>query len=473
MIAGANISKYYVSANGGYSWEEGDLTSEPWGVAGDPCVVIDTAGHLYYLHLASPSSGVWLDRIVCQKSTDMGQTWNMGSHMGLNGQKAQDKEWAAVNRSNNHIYAAWTQFDDYGSSDPADSTIIRFSRSIDAGETWSDAVRLSEKGGDCIDSDHTVEGAVPAVGPNGEIYVAWAGPLGIMFDRSFDEGITWLEHDLFVSDMPGGWDIDIPGIMRCNGMPVTCCDISKGPYRGRIYVNWSDTRNGEEDVDIWLTYSDDQGTSWTPPRRVNDDPPGRHQFFTWMTIDQTNGYLYFVFYDRRNYPNNQTDVFMAVSRDGGESFINFKVSESPFTPYGSIFFGDYNNISAHNNIIRPIWTRLSQGQLSIWTAIVNPDLILTDEFNEQVPFSLEQNQPNPFAESTYFPFKLKRNTRVTLKVMDTLGNEIATLIDHRELQRGKYVEQFHASEYRLVPGVYYFSLTGDGINQQKKMIYVK
>jgi hypothetical protein len=473
MVAGANISRYYYSLNGGYMWEESDLTSSLWGVAGDPCLVIDTAGHFYYLHLSSPPQGVWLDRIVCQKSADLGQTWNEGSHMGLNGDKAQDKEWAVVDRMNNHIYVTWTQFDDYGSDDPNDSTIIRFSKSVDGGISWSEAVRLSEKAGNCIDSDNTVEGAVPAVGPNGEIYTAWAGPLGIVFDRSVDGGDTWLEHDLFISDMPGGWDIDVPGISRCNGMPVTCCDLSNSPYRGRIYVNWADQRNGEDDTDIWLAWSDDGGDTWTAPQRVNDDPPGRQQFFTWMTIDQTNGYVYFVFYDRRKYTNNQTDVYMAVSRDGGQSFINFKVSETPFTPYSNIFFGDYNNISAHNNVVRPIWTRLHQGQLSVWTAIINPDLITVIEPDNYNPFCLEQNQPNPFTETTYFPVKLKKTTRISLRIIDMYGNVIATLINDRELQRGKYVEHFNAEAYHLAPGVYYFCLTGDGVNQQKKMVYVK
>jgi len=44
-----------------------------------------------------------------------------------------------------------------------------------------------------------------------------------------------------------------------------------------------------------------------------------------MTIDQTNGYLYFVFYDRRNYStaSTSTDVYMARSTDGGGDFQQF------------------------------------------------------------------------------------------------------------------------------------------------------
>jgi hypothetical protein len=33
--------------------------------------------------------------------------------------------------------------------------------------------------------------------------------------------------------------------------------------------------------------------------------------------------------------------------------------------------GDYNNISAYNGMVRPIWTELHDGKLSVWTALLN------------------------------------------------------------------------------------------------------
>ena len=49
------------------------------------------------------------------------------------------------------------------------------------------------------------------------------------------------------------------------------------------------------------------------------------------------------------------------------------ISESPFVPRKGIFFGDYTNVSVHNGMIRPIWTRLdsSTAELSVWTALLN------------------------------------------------------------------------------------------------------
>jgi hypothetical protein len=376
MVGGANNNRFFYSNNGGLTWSTGTLSS-PWGVWGDPVIIVDTSNTFYFFHLSyPPSPGWWIDRMVCQKSTNGGQSWTSGTYFGLNTYpKRQDKEWAVVNRTNNNIYVTWTEFDNYGTSNTLDSTRILFTKSTDLGLTWSNPVRISRRAGDCIDSDNTVEGAVPAVGPNGQIYVSWAGPLGLMFNRSLDEGETWVNANIFVSDFPGGWDYAIPGINRANGLPVTCCDLSSSPYNGYVYINWSDQRNGASDTDVWFIKSTDQGTTWQPKVRVNNDPPGKHQFFTWMTVDQVTGYIYIVFYDRRNYSDTQTDVYMAVSTDGGTTFENMRISQAPFIPNncptGSNFFGDYTNIAAHNNIVRPIWATCDNSTQSIKLAIID------------------------------------------------------------------------------------------------------
>jgi len=214
---------------------------------------------------------------------------------------------------------------------------------------------------------------VPAEGADGEMYVAWAVNETIYFDRSLDNGETWLEKDLVAGSIVGGWAQDIPGIKRCNGMPVLKCDLSGGANHGRIYINWTDQRNGQNDTDVWLTYSDDRGDTWHEPIKVNQDKSGHHQFFTWLDVDQTTGNLYVVYYDRRNHQGNETDVYLSASNNGGSSWSDYKVSSTPFTPSPSIFFGDYNNISAYDGVIRPIWTRYSEKKLSVWTALISAD----------------------------------------------------------------------------------------------------
>lgn len=479
IVAGANINNVFVSNDAGLTWNSTIISDSINGVWGDPIVFADTTGAFYFSHLADPSHNGWgspdfLDRIVIQKSTNGGVNWNVGSYTLPNTPKIQDKEGIAVNRLTNEIYITWTQFDNYGTTIPTDSSIILFSKSADGGSTWSMPKRISAQAGDCVDSDSTVEGAVPTVGPNGEIYVAWAGPNGIVFNKSLDDGNTWLPNEIFVTSMPGGWDYNVSGLQRCNGLPATSCDISGGPNNGTIYINWTDQRNGTGDTDVWIVKSTDGGQTWSAPIQVNNDPPGKQQFLTWMSIDQTTGFVYFVFYDRRNYSSasQQTDVYLARTIDGGNTFTNYKINQSGFMPSPAVFFGDYIGISAVNNVVRPIWMAYSGGTLSAWTAIINGTKLGIDEssLTSYSPLELKQNYPNPFKENTRIRFNLKKSTRVNLFVYDVLGNKVATLYENEQFNEGGYDYIFNASAFGLCSGIYYYSMSCNEYEQTKKMI---
>jgi hypothetical protein len=92
---------------------------------------------------------------------------------------------------------------------------------------------------------------------------------------------------------------------------------------------------------------------------------------SWLTIDQSNGRIYCLFYDRRNYKDTRTDVYLAYSDDGGEHFTNVKVNERSFSPSKAVFFGDYINIVAHKNIVRPIWMTMNRGMTAVWSAVID------------------------------------------------------------------------------------------------------
>jgi hypothetical protein len=370
IVAGSIINKYHYSNDGGKTWKSKALKST-YGVWGDPVVTFDRSSKVYYFHLADYKKSSWIDRIVCQVAPSLNDEFSDGTFPRPNGSKAQDKHWVALHPRNNTLALTWTQFDKYDSDLPEDSSNIMFSISRDQGKSWSDPLRINKLAGDCLDGDNTVEGAVPTYGPNGELYVAWSGPKGLVFQKSLDEGKSWLLEEKLIANHPGGWTFEVPGINRCNGLPILICDQSTGPNRGTLYLNWADQRNGEDDTDIWLMKSTDQGESWSEPIRVNQDVPGKHQFFTWLTIDQSNGNLHFVYYDRRKYNNNQTDVVWCTSKDGGKTFEETIISDKSFTPYKHVFIGDYLNISAHNGKVRPIWPRMDEGKLTLWTAIID------------------------------------------------------------------------------------------------------
>jgi hypothetical protein len=98
-------------------------------------------------------------------------------------------------------------------------------------------------------------------------------------------------------------------------------------------------------------------------------------------------------------------------------------------------------------------------------------------------YLLEQNYPNPFNPSTKIKFtissvianEVKQSQKVTLKVYDLLGNEIATLVNE-EKQPGIYEVEFsiHSDEGRnLSSGIYFYQLQAGNYIETKKMVLLK
>ncbi|MFM9943695.1 MAG: sialidase family protein [Bacteroidia bacterium] len=385
IVAGSNIHNHYVSSDTGKTWEIKTLRSSH-GVYGDPVIYADEYGNFYFCHLAATKTKKypnWIDRIVVQKSDDGGQNFNDGSYAGHNGDKEQDKHWIVKDQHSllhkDNIYLSWTEFDKYDSKDTNDYSRIRFARSVDGAASFEEAKTISDTVGGCLDDDNTLEGATPAIGKNGEVYVAWGAFGKIYFDKSTDGGRTW-DKDRVIATQDDGWALDYDQIYRSNGLPFLVADHSRGKYKNRLYLCWGENEKGKGG-EIKLKYSDDGGDTWNDEIRVNDNSFG-DQFLPHIAIDQTDGTVYVVFYDRRNSASNiLMDVYVAFSEDGGQTFTNKLITPQPIVPPGKeVFFGDYNGISANRGIVRPIWTGTDetlQGKLTIQTALLTKDLLKT------------------------------------------------------------------------------------------------
>jgi hypothetical protein len=373
MVAGSNLDRVYTSNDSGRTWQNNQLISK-YGVYGDPCIVAGGANRFYYFHLSNYKKGTWIDRIVCQRSDDGGKTWNKGSYTGLNGVKNQDKHWVFLlpGKKNDTLYVAWTQFDKYNSAAVGDSSAIMFSASYDNGKNFSQPLKISYYKGDCLDGDNTVEGAVPAVHPDGTLLVAWAGPKGLVFNRSNDKGKTFENQERLICAMPGGWDISVKGLFRANGLPVLVCDRSNGPFSGRFYACWAEDRSIENNPDIWICHSDDKGNSWSRPSKINRDNSSAAQFMPWVCVSEETGKVYVIYYDRRESgTTEETAIWMGCSNDGGQNFSERKISRGSFLPDSKVFFGDYLNITCSKGLVRPIWMEANGEKLSIHTLLMN------------------------------------------------------------------------------------------------------
>ena len=370
LAVGSILDGYHYSKDGGKTWTSKQMKSS-YGVYGDPVLKFNGKGNVYYFHLASYKKTTHLDRIVCQKAEKIDAKFNDGTAPAPNGAKVQDKHWMVIDPKTDVIYMTWTQFDKYDSADPKDSSIIVFSKSLDNGNTWSSPKRISWFGGDCLDGDNTVEGAVPALGRNGELFVVWSGPKGLMFQVSKDKGETWLKEEVKLFDHEGGWNIEVPDFFRANGLPVFVSDHSESsPHFGNLYLNWTVQNERTGQTAVMFSKSTDDGKTWSSPQEVHATSTKWNHFLTWLTVDPSNGYLHFVYY-KKDRSSKLTDVAWSFSKDAGESFIETVISEKPFEPNASVFFGDYLNIVARNNVIRPVWPRMDKGAISLWTALID------------------------------------------------------------------------------------------------------
>lgn len=85
-------------------------------------------------------------------------------------------------------------------------------------------------------------------------------------------------------------------------------------------------------------------------------------------------------------------------------------------------------------------------------------------------YELYQNYPNPFNPSTVINFQTAYAGKVTLKVYNVLGKEVATLVN-RELSAGSHSAKFTAGN--LTSGLYFYTLTAGNFSSTKKMILIK
>lgn len=92
--------------------------------------------------------------------------------------------------------------------------------------------------------------------------------------------------------------------------------------------------------------------------------------------------------------------------------------------------------------------------------------------DNQIPqaYSLGQNFPNPFNPSTTINFSVPAEGYVSLKVFNTLGQEVATLVNGVR-SAGTYTATFDASG--LSSGMYFYTIQTKGFMQTKKMVLTK
>ncbi|MCE1188041.1 MAG: T9SS type A sorting domain-containing protein [Ignavibacteria bacterium] len=104
--------------------------------------------------------------------------------------------------------------------------------------------------------------------------------------------------------------------------------------------------------------------------------------------------------------------------------------------------------------------------------IVNYKPLSVEQISGIAPknFNLQQNYPNPFNPSTTIKYDVKNAGVVTLKIYNTLGQEVKTLVNQMQ-SAGTYSVTFNASS--MPSGMYIYTIHSNGISISKKMMLIK
>jgi hypothetical protein len=372
----------YASFDGGSSWSGTDAPLPPAlngtndsRFGSDPSLVFDSRGNLFYSYIVvffGGGNGVDGSEMAVAKSTDGGKTFPGATFFSFSSGSDHFNDKPMVTADTNlsspfrdNIYVAWD-----AASGGSGAGGIRVARSSDHGASFTVTRADGPSGpGKSI-------AAVPFVGPNGELYVAWndySAP-AITFNRSLDGGNSW-GTPVVVSNNTLSFEDALPSISSRAALLYPACeaDRSGGLHNGRLYCTWMDLTSAGV-TDIYASFSDDKGATWTPRQSVTD-PLGFlvDRFYPWLSVDPTNGTVNISFYDTRNDITGaryMTDVYFTQSTDGGSNWRtpNTRVSSASsnehdcngIIPCSAIDYGnqygDYEGLVSHGGMSHPIWT---------------------------------------------------------------------------------------------------------------------
>lgn len=352
------IAVYY-SFNAGQTWSEvANLSGTP--SAGDPVIAFDGDGIAYALYQVIDASGLYL-----RKSTDGGATWASAVTVTLFDplQDKVDRPWMAISplrNSNGYfdIYISHTLFDvEFGSN----SSIIRLLKSTNQGVSFSQIHTTSSSSG-------VSQGSSVAVGPDGEVFLAWAGLNAatnaveiVSMKRSTDGGNTFSYLNNVTAYQIGqkaGNDYFLKSQqVRADSYPRLAIDRSPGSNLGFAFITWSGKQSSIGNPDILMVrWKKNAGGSfeWSAVETIDQSAGDQ-----WMPAVEVSpdGVVSVLYYSSQIGASDPIYTYLKNSANGGASFsspIPVGMS-SGFTISGTTFLGDYHGVANWFGKAHAVW----------------------------------------------------------------------------------------------------------------------
>lgn len=182
----------------------------------------------------------------------------------------------------------------------------------------------------------------------------------------------------------------------------------------------------------------------------------------------------------QNYTNESGDVVGRVNFYLGGSSID---TIPDFTVDGSVQFGIFGNQigklgdingDGYNEfwVLEEYYPNYENALGKAYIYSMKKFIVGLKEDNKTIPkeFKLFQNYPNPFNPTTQISYQIPKDELVTLKVYNSLGEEIKTLVNHHQ-SKGRYSVTFNAKN--LPSGIYIYKLQSGEFSSTKKMLLTK
>ena len=348
------------TTNGGMRWiAPGVLENNVF--RSDPVLNSDTVGRFFYLSLVQNFfDDLW-------RSITGGQSWTrVGPADG------GDKQWFTIDNTNSSghgfQYQCWsTDGNNYGGR--------QFTRSTDGGLTWMNPINIpNSPAWGTLDVDSTGNLFIGGVNlTTGRIWCvrsinAKNGGVVPTFDRSTAVNLG--------GDIVFAEPINPEGLV---GQVFLAVDRSGTSTNDNVYMLASVQPFGFTDgSDVMFVRSTDGGTTFSAPRRVNDDPVNHAKWHWFGTLSVApSGRIDVVWYDTRNSPNNVTSqLFYSYSIDGGNTWSPNVAVSNPFNPFigypNQSKIGDYITIVSDDAGANVAYAATFNGEEDIYYVRIRP-----------------------------------------------------------------------------------------------------
>ena len=460
----ANNLRIHYTYDFGASWATSEYTGEPEGYrgAGDPVVAFDTDGNALLVNLSQNISNNNVNTVL-SKSADGGATWSLTNEVAIGN---TDKPWLAIDTynespGNGNIYIPVIE-----------NNNVLYTLSSDLQNKSTATIPI----GDALPS--------VAIRSDGEVFTSIltrSNPSRVHVQQFTDEGST-LVHNTEIVNFPD-YTFDAPWISaRYQPTQYLAIDNSGGTHDGRIYLSYTASESGDPDYfDVLLTYSDDDGHTWSTPNIVHGDNQNDVQQFYSSIYVNNQGVVIMDWYDRRNHSDASklTDFYLGVSYDGGDTFVETQLNSvatdfDNAIPSSNLFgIGEYHQVVATNDTIVSFWSdgRTNDGDLNIYMAkaVIDGTMVSLIEVGTiSDVIKIDRLYPNPINDVTKLNFELKESMNLKTEIISLSGSILWT---HKLTSFNAGKHSLIISGETLVPGRYFVRLSSDtGYYQCIKMI---